>query len=110
MCLDIPGLDRLERKEGQMQGCLYLGVDPSRNENLIKREIEDLQITGVQVSVRSGGSPIIVDLVAETLDQLDEAKRAVERIIGVWLVLIYLGKEALASLLHPGLREKTIGA
>jgi len=92
-----------------LKGYLNLVVGPSEDEDRIRRELEGLQITGVQVLVRED-SLNTIDLVAETLDQLIEAPIAVLRIIGVWQALLYLEKEALASLLHPGMREWTIGA
>ena len=92
-----------------MTGYLDLTLDPNVNPKRIRGELNSLQTTGVKVFVEED-SLNTIGLEAETLDLLTEAKRAVELIIGVWLVLLYLGKEALAALLHPELREGTIGA
>lgn len=87
-----------------MTGYLDLTLDPNVNPRRIRGELKSLQIPGVEVFVEKD-SLNTIGLEAETLDLLTEAKRAVELIIGVWLVLLYLGKEALASLLHPGMSE-----
>lgn len=86
-----------------MRGCLEVGIDREQSDEgarKIRQEIEGLQVPGVQITSVSEW-PVFVDLEAETLDQLDRAKRAVERIIGVWQVLLYLGKAALASIQQP---------
>ena len=87
-----------------MTGYLDLTLDPNVNPRRIRGELNSLKIIGVKVLVEEY-SLNTIGLEAETLDLLTEAKRAVELIIGVWLVLLYLGKEALASLLHPGMSE-----
>ena len=92
-----------------MTGYLDLTLNPNVNPRRIRGELNSLKIIGVKVLVEEY-SLNTIGLEAETLDLLTEAKRAVELIIGVWLVLLYLGKEALAALLHPELREGTIGA
>lgn len=90
------------------KGYLNLTINPE-NEGRVREELKGLQITGVNVLVREDSLNTIY-LVAETLDQLIEAPIAVLQIIGVWQALLYLEKETLASLLHPGMREWTIGA
>ena len=92
-----------------MTGYLDLTLNPNEDPERIRGELNSLKIIGVKVFVEED-SLNTIGLEAETLDLLTEANRAVELIIGVWLVLLYLGKEALASLLHPELREGTIGA
>ena len=92
-----------------MKGYLDLTLDPNVNPKRIRGELNSLQITGVEVFVEED-SLNTIGLEAETLDLLTEAPIAVLRIIGVWQALLYLGKEALVPLLHPGMSEGTIGA